>query len=51
LATVLEEPTDRPVDVFANDTTTLTPLEVSRVHCKIYHEARLLDFGQEKYLR
>ena len=36
LATVLEEPLDRPVDVFVNDATTLTPREVSRVHCVIY---------------
>lgn len=36
LATVLETPLDRPVDVFVNDAATLTPREVSRVHCSIY---------------
>ena len=52
LATVLEETTDRPVDVFVNDATTLTPREVSRVHCMIYrregvtkHDYWILDRG------
>jgi hypothetical protein len=52
LATVLEEPLDRPVDVFVNDATTLTPREVSRVHCVIYrregvtkHDYWILDKG------
>ena len=52
LATVLEETTDRPVDVFVNDATTLTPREVSRVHCVIYrregvtkHDYWILDRG------
>lgn len=52
LATVLEEPTDRPVDIFVNDATTLTPREVSRIHCTIYrregvtkHDYWVLDRG------
>ena len=52
LATVLEKPTDRPVDVFVNDATTLTPREVSRIHCTIYrregvtkHDYWILDRG------
>lgn len=51
-ATVLEEPLGRPVDVFVNDATTLTPREVSRVHCLIYrkegvtkHDYWILDKG------
>jgi hypothetical protein len=36
LATVLEKSLDRPVDIFVNDAATLTPREVSRVHCSIY---------------
>lgn len=36
LATALEEALDIPVDVFVNDAVTLTPREVSRVHCTIY---------------
>ena len=36
LATVLENSLDRPVDVIVNDAATLTPREVSRVHCAIY---------------
>lgn len=36
LATVLEKSLDHPVDVFVNDAATLTPREVSRVHCAIY---------------
>ena len=38
LATVLEKPLDRPVDIFVNDAATLTPREVSRVHCSIYRQ-------------
>lgn len=36
LATVLEKSLDYAVDVFVNDAATLTPREVSRVHCAIY---------------
>lgn len=36
LATVLEKSLDLPVDVIVNDAATLTPREVSRVHCAIY---------------
>jgi len=35
-ATPLEQPSDVPVDVRVNDGVTLTPREVSRVHCTIY---------------
>lgn len=35
-ATPLEKTLDKPVDVFVNDAATLTPREVSRVHCSIY---------------
>lgn len=35
-ATPLEKMLDRPVDVFVNDAATLTPREVSRIHCSIY---------------
>jgi pSer/pThr/pTyr-binding forkhead associated (FHA) protein len=35
-ATPLEQMLDKPVDVFVNDAATLTPREVSRVHCSIY---------------
>jgi hypothetical protein len=52
LATVLEKSLDRPVDVFVSDATTLTPREVSRVHCMIYrkegvtkHDYWILDQG------
>jgi hypothetical protein len=52
MATVLEKSLDRPVDVFVNDATTLTPREVSRVHCTIYrregvtkHDYWILDQG------
>jgi pSer/pThr/pTyr-binding forkhead associated (FHA) protein len=52
MATVLEKPLDRPVDVFVNDATTLTPREVSRIHCRIYrqpgvqnHDYWLIDRG------
>jgi len=36
LSTVLEQPLEQPVDVFVNDAATLTPREVSRLHCAIY---------------
>lgn len=36
LATVLEKSLDCPVDVIVNDAATLTPREVSRIHCAIY---------------
>ena len=36
LPTVLEKSLDRPLDVIVNDAATLTPREVSRVHCAIY---------------
>lgn len=36
LATPLEHPVDIAIDVFVNDAVTLTPREVSRVHCVIY---------------
>jgi hypothetical protein len=36
LATVIEKPLDQPVDIFVNDAASLTPREVSRVHCSIY---------------
>jgi pSer/pThr/pTyr-binding forkhead associated (FHA) protein len=52
LATPLEQILDKPVDVFVNDAATLTPREVSRVHCRIYraqgtfqHDYFLLDPG------
>lgn len=52
LATVLEKTLDRPVDVFVNDAATLTPREVSRVHCAIYrkegvtkHDYWIIDRG------
>jgi pSer/pThr/pTyr-binding forkhead associated (FHA) protein len=52
LATVLEKPLDRPVDIFVNDAAELTPREVSRVHCMIYrregvtkHDYWILDQG------
>lgn len=35
-ATPLETVLDLPVDIFVNDAATLTPREVSRVHCCIY---------------
>lgn len=38
LATVLEKALDRPVDVFVNDAATLTPREVSRIHCSVYRQ-------------
>jgi pSer/pThr/pTyr-binding forkhead associated (FHA) protein len=40
LATPLEQPLDVPVDVHVNDGVTLTPREVSRVHCMIYRRQR-----------
>lgn len=52
LATALEKPLDRPVDIFVNDAATLTPREVSRVHCAIYrkegvtkHDYWIIDRG------
>ena len=52
LATVLENPLAQPVDVFVNDAATLTPREVSRLHCAIYrrrgvvsHDYWLIDRG------
>ncbi len=52
LATVLEKPLDQPIDVFVNDAVTLTPREVSRVHCSIYrkegvvsHDYWIIDRG------
>lgn len=52
LATVLEKPLGQPVDVFVNDAASLTPREVSRVHCSIYrregvvsHDYWLIDRG------
>jgi pSer/pThr/pTyr-binding forkhead associated (FHA) protein len=52
LATALEQPSDAPVDVIVNDAVTLTPREVSRVHCMIYrregvtqHDYWLIDRG------
>jgi pSer/pThr/pTyr-binding forkhead associated (FHA) protein len=52
LATALEKPLDVPVDVLVNDAVTLTPREVSRVHCTIYrregvtkHDYWLVDRG------
>jgi len=36
LATPLEEPLDKPVDIFCQDIPCLTPREVSRYHAKIY---------------
>ena len=52
LATVLEKALDRAVDVFVNDAATLTPREVSRVHCAIYrkegvtkHDYWIIDRG------
>jgi len=52
LATVMEKSLDRPVDIFVNDAATLTPREVSRVHCAIYrkegvtkHDYWIIDRG------
>lgn len=52
LATVLESPLGQPIDVFVNDAATLTPREVSRLHCAIYrhegvgkHDYWLIDRG------
>jgi pSer/pThr/pTyr-binding forkhead associated (FHA) protein len=52
LATVLESPIGQAVDVFVNDAATLTPREVSRLHCSIYrhdgvseHDYWLIDRG------
>lgn len=52
LATVLEKPLGRAVDVFVNDAVSLMPREVSRVHCAIYrregvsqHDYWLIDRG------
>jgi pSer/pThr/pTyr-binding forkhead associated (FHA) protein len=52
LATALEKALDIPVDIFVNDAVTLTPREVSRVHCMIYrrdgvttHDYWLIDRG------
>jgi FHA domain-containing protein len=52
LATVMEKTLDRPVDVFVNDAATLTPREVSRVHCAVYrregvtkHDYWVIDRG------
>lgn len=52
LATVLENPLGKAVDVFVNDAATLTPREVSRLHCAIYrhegvktHDYWLIDRG------
>src|ERR1700739_3958375 len=52
LASVLEAPLDKPVDVFVNDAANLTPREVARVHCSIYrrqgvvnHDYWLIDRG------
>lgn len=42
-ATPLEKMLDQPVDVFVNDATTLTPREVSRVHCSIYRATGTLQ--------
>jgi pSer/pThr/pTyr-binding forkhead associated (FHA) protein len=48
----LEEPLNVPVDILVNDAVTLTPREVSRVHCMIYrrngvtkHDYWLIDRG------
>jgi pSer/pThr/pTyr-binding forkhead associated (FHA) protein len=43
LATVLERPLDKPIDIFVNDAATLTPREVSRVHCAIYRQEGVLN--------
>jgi pSer/pThr/pTyr-binding forkhead associated (FHA) protein len=43
LATVLERPLDKPVDILVNDAATLTPREVSRVHCAIYRQEGVLS--------
>jgi hypothetical protein len=52
LATVLEKPLGRAIDVFVNDAVSLTPREVSREHCAIYrregvskHDYWLIDRG------
>ena len=37
-ATALEEPLNVPVDLIVNDAVTLTPREVSRVHCAVVRE-------------
>lgn len=38
LATIVEKAHDIPVDILVNDNVTLTPREVSRVHCSIYRK-------------
>jgi hypothetical protein len=38
LATVVEKASAVPVDILVNDNVTLTPREVSRVHCSIYRK-------------
>jgi pSer/pThr/pTyr-binding forkhead associated (FHA) protein len=52
LATVLESALGQAIDVFVNDAATLTPREVSRLHCVIYrhrgvanHDYWLIDRG------
>lgn len=52
LATVLENPLGQAIDVFVNDAASLTPREVSRLHCAIYrqqgvvsHDYWLIDRG------
>ena len=43
-ATPLEQILDLPVDIFVNDAATLTPREVSRVHCCIYRAQGTFQF-------
>jgi hypothetical protein len=52
MATALEKALDVPIDILVNDAVTLTPREVSRVHCIIYrkdgvtkHDYWLMDRG------
>ena len=47
LATPLEKPLDKPVDVFCQDVPCLTPREVSRYHAKIF---RLGDTKKKHFI-
>ncbi|HWR14161.1 MAG TPA: FHA domain-containing protein [Terriglobales bacterium] len=48
LATPLEQPLDKPVDIFCQDVTCLTPREVSRNHAMIF---RLGDAHMRYFIR
>jgi pSer/pThr/pTyr-binding forkhead associated (FHA) protein len=48
LATPLEKPLDKPVDIFCEDAVCLTPREVSRYHAMVF---RLGDINKRYFLR